>query len=265
MQEANVKSAVSALIAVRQDRNRIDLLPEAARPATIAEAYKIQAASIPAILEQAGGGRAVGYKCGATNEKAMAGMKLPEPFRAVLLSPFVHDSPADIPSSQFFMRALESEYAFRMASDLTEAGATYSMDAVRDAVAAVMPAIEIVDSRYTNWSGVGGINIIADQGAAGHWVKGAEVTDLSGINFESQTVTLTINGEVRETGTSAMVLGNPLKSLTWIANDLVKHGGGLKAGDLVTTGTCTPVVMAEAGDRAAADFGPLGHVDVQFG
>ena len=60
------------------------------------------------------------------------------------------------------------------------------------------------------------------------------------------------------------VLGDPLASLCWLANDLARRGESLRAGDLVTTGCCTAVIEARPGDRVEADFGSFGRVAVTF-
>src|SRR5690606_2842679 len=124
------------------------------------------------------------------------------------------------------------------------------IETIRDAVAAVLPAIEVVDSRFTNWTAVGGLQLIADQAGAGHWVYGEESHNLEDIDLADHPVTLSVNGEVRQRGSSANVLGNPLKSLTWLANDLARNGVTLRAGEVVTTGSCTPAFPAAKGDVA---------------
>ena len=60
------------------------------------------------------------------------------------------------------------------------------------------------------------------------------------------------------------MLGDPVVSLTWLANDLAVRGEGLRAGDHVTTGSCHVVVTAEPGDTVSADFGALGVAEVSF-
>ncbi|MBI1893372.1 MAG: hypothetical protein HYS14_04600 [Candidatus Rokubacteria bacterium] len=66
------------------------------------------------------------------------------------------------------------------------------------------------------------------------------------------------------TGRGEAVLGHPLNALAWLANELPKWGRSLKAGEFVTTGTCTDIYVAKAGDNIQADFGTLGSVEVVF-
>lgn len=264
MESAAIDRAVAALIAARRDSRRIDSLPDGCAPADLDQAYAIQNALVPAILDLAGGGEIVGYKAGATNAGAMANFGLEEPFRGYLLSPFVIDSGATLAAGACIGPILESEFAFRMGDDLPPAAAPYDMDAVAAAVAGVIISIEVVDLRYTGGMAAGGLQIIADQGAAAYWVKGAERAGLDGIDFEDHPVSLSIDGQVVREGNAAVVLDNPLNSLAWLANHLCAVGLGLKAGDIVTAGTCTAPIPAQPGQTATADFGDLGQVTINF-
>ena len=60
------------------------------------------------------------------------------------------------------------------------------------------------------------------------------------------------------------VLGDPRIALTWLTNELRQLGVTLKAGRVVTTGTCHPPLPIQSGDLFAVDFGPLGKVSVGF-
>jgi 2-keto-4-pentenoate hydratase len=53
-------------------------------------------------------------------------------------------------------------------------------------------------------------------------------------------------------------------ALTWLANELRQLGVTLKAGQIVTTGTCHPPLPIQSGDFCAVDFGSLGKVSVGF-
>ena len=60
------------------------------------------------------------------------------------------------------------------------------------------------------------------------------------------------------------MLGDPRIALTWLANELSKIGGSLKAGQVVTTGTCLLPLEVDSGDEVAGDFGQLGRVSVRL-
>lgn len=255
--------AAEILMQVRKSGQRIDGLPEALKPADTEAAYAIQDAYVPFIHGSAGGSM-LGYKAGATNPTAMQRMGLEEPFRAVLLSAYAHASGAAVPAESCFMRVLEVEFAFRMADDLPPAAFPYDRDAVAEAAGTLIPAIEVVDSRYNDWTAVGGPQVIADNGSAGLWVHGEEIADWRGLDLGDLSAVLKVDGETVQEGHSSAVLDNPLNSLTWLANSLCLAGKGLKKGDIVTTGTVTPAHPVDTGHTCTADFGDLGSVTIRF-
>lgn len=126
-----------------------------------------------------------------------------------------------------------------------------------------MPALEIVDSRYAEWTTAGAPLIIADNASAGLWVCG-KPGDIAGIDWSDHSVSVQRNGRLAEAGNTGNVLGSPLNALAWLTDFLGKRGESLTAGELVTTGTTIPVNPAERGDTVVADFGPLGRVGVAF-
>ncbi len=255
--------AAACLMAARRDRRRIAALPADLAPADAAAAYAIQAAYVARLLA-AQGGRPVGYKIGCTNPTAQAQLGVDEPFHGRLLSPVVRESPARLTAGDFFMRAIETEFAFEMAEDLPAAAAPYDPDGVAAAAGILLSAVEIVDSRYQDWTTIGAPALIADNGCNGAWVRGPASADWRGLALEDHAVTLSCNGAVVREGVGGNVMDHPLNALAWLANTLCMTGGGLERGDLVSTGTCIDIYLAEAGDEFVADFGPLGQVELAF-
>jgi len=264
MDQARLSEGAERLNKARRTGRPIEAALAQGVPADLDEAYAIQSAGIPGILAGAGGGGPIGYKIGCTNAAAQQLLGIPHPVHGVLLSPFAHESPARLDAGAFHIRVIEPEIAFRLARDLPPEGAPYAADELAPALAAVMGAIEVVDTRYANWTTVGALNLIADNASAGHWVKGAESADVAAVDYVRQPVRLYLNGAPVQEGVAGNALGSSLKALAWLANALAARGPGLKAGDLVTTGTCTPVIEVGAGDTAMADFGSLGQVSVSF-
>ncbi len=264
MQPSAAADAAELLAQARRSGQNIDGLPGHLQPQNLDDAYQIQEALIP-LIEALSNGRRLGYKAGATTEAAQKGFGLDNPFKGVLVSSYMLNSGDTIPAEACKARLLEPEFAFRMAEDLPPAAAPYDPGGVLAAVGSVIMAIEVVDFRYTGGMAAGGMQIIADNSAASFWLAGPEITDLDSIDFDDWPVTLHINGELAASGNCSNVMGNPLNSLTWLANYLCLNGNGLKAGDIVTAGSCTAPTPAQAGDEAVADFGSLGQVTVRFG
>jgi 2-keto-4-pentenoate hydratase len=231
-------------------------IPRVPPPADTAEAYRQQAEVVDAWLARLGG-RLAGYKIACTNAIAQKHLGTDGPFHGRLLSATVYPSPARLDPSKFFMRVLEPEFGFRMASDLGPREQPYTREEVAAAVECVMPAIEIVDSRYDDWTTAGLHQLIVDNACHGAWVKGPESREFG--DLAAHPVRLLVNGRELASGTGAAVLGHPLNALAWLAGRVA-----LRAGDEITTGVCTDIAYAEPGDHVVADFGLLGSAEVRF-
>jgi 2-keto-4-pentenoate hydratase len=108
------------------------------------------------------------------------------------------------------------------------------------------------------------VEAVADNVLHSHWVHGVELANFRALDLAGIEVVTRVNGKEATRGRGANVLGSPLAALHWLANALAQMGRGLAAGDLVTTGCCTDIVLLAPGDSARADFGPLGGVRVDF-
>jgi len=262
-----VTTAAHLLAQARIKHQRLSELPEAVRPKTPGEAYSVQDGVIDELLAHYGGSL-IGYKIACTNVTAQQQLHVDAPFFGRLLSAFFHEGtggkPASVDAGQFFMRVVEAEFAFEMARDLPPSATPRSREEIADAVKGVIPGIEIVDSRFDEWTTIGAPSLIADNACNAAWVKGSLLSDWRGIDLAKQAVTVTVNGKLLCEGNGSNVLGHPLNALEWLVNNLSARGLGLKAGQFITTGVTTEVYMAERGDRIKAGFGPVGSVDLEF-
>ena len=260
-------TAAHLLAQARIKHQRLSELPEAVRPKTPGEAYSVQDGVIDELLAHYGGSL-IGYKIACTNVTAQQQLHVDAPFFGRLLSAFFHEGtggkPASVDAGQFFMRVVEAEFAFEMARDLPPSATPRSREEIADAVKGVIPGIEIVDSRFDEWTTIGAPSLIADNACNAAWVKGSLLSDWRGIDLAKQAVTVTVNGKLLCEGNGSNVLGHPLNALEWLVNNLSARGLGLKAGQFITTGVTTEVYMAERGDRIKAGFGPVGSVDLEF-
>ncbi|MCP4329782.1 MAG: hydratase [Alphaproteobacteria bacterium] len=259
LSDVAVEQAVRLLLAARGDHRRIESFPAECRPATMADGYRIQD-GVAAALDVP----RAGWKIACTSDEACEILSADGPFPGRVFASVLVDSPAELSAGAFHFRGLEGEFAFRLGADLPPSGAPYSAGDMASAIECLYPAIEIVNSRFIEWTKAGAPSLAADNAVNGALVIGPAVTGWQSTDLAAHGVSLSVNGAVRQTGTGADVLGNPLAALAWLANDRADWIGGLKAGDVVTTGTCTGIVYAEAGDSATADFGDLGAVTVAF-
>jgi 2-keto-4-pentenoate hydratase len=258
-----VTNSAELLAQARINHKRLPELPVPVRPNTPAEAYAIQDGLIDRLLAHYGGS-VIGYKIACTNVTAQRQLNVDAPFSGRLLSAFFFESPARVEAAKFFMRVVEAEFAFEMARDLPPTTAPRPRQEIAAAVKGVLPGIEIVDSRFDEWTTIGAPSLIADNACNAAWVKGSLNTDWQSIDLAAQAVRVTVNGKVLRQGSGSNVLGHPLNALEWLVNNLSARGLGLKAGQLITTGVTTEVYMAERGDRIEADFGRVGSVSLDF-
>jgi 2-keto-4-pentenoate hydratase len=258
-----IESGARLLSQARIRHVRLAELPAPVRPKTTDEAYECQSHMVRQLVEHYGG-NVIGHKIACTNAIAQRQLNVDGPFSGYLMSAFCFDSPALVDAEQFFMRVVEAEFGFRMAHDLPPLSRPRDREEVAAAVEGVIPAIEIVDSRFESWTTIGAVSLIADNACNAAWVRGALLKDWRGIDLAAQAVRVTVNGKLVREGSGSAVLGHPLNALQWLANSLNSRGSSLRAGQYVTTGITTEVYMAERGDRITADFGAVGTAELVF-
>ena len=259
MTKAEIEEAVELLIAARGDHRRLEAFPPTCRPQTFEDGRAIQEAFLNAWSVPV-----AGYKIGCTSRESQKLLGAPGPFPGRVFAPVLLKSPAKVAAKAFHRLGVEPEFAFTLARDLPRRAALYTRDEVAAAVAALHGAIELVDTRWTDWIKVGAASIVADNGANGGLVLGPAVADWRKIDLPTAKATLRFDDKFIAEGIGAAVLGNPLDALVWLANHLSSRGFGLKAGDAVTTGTVASIYFAEPGMHVVADFGAIGKVELRF-
>jgi 2-keto-4-pentenoate hydratase len=244
-----------------RDGRLMPALPEPVRPRTRADGYAVQAA-----LARRTAHPLFGWKIAATSTAGQRHINVDGPLAGRLFRERVREAGAEVPLGANHMRVVEAEFAFRMAVDLPPRREAYSVGEVLEAVATLHPAIEIPDSRYDDFTTVGAAQLIADNACAHDFVLGpAADVDWRPMDLVEHAVIATVSGRDVRTGKGGHVLGDPRIALTWLANELSGLGLTLRAGEVVTTGTCVVPPPVAPGDHVRADFGPLGAVEIRFG
>jgi len=229
------------------------------RPSDRAEGYAIQAA-----IENHAPGNLFGWKIAATSEAGQKHINVAGPMAGRILPDTVIPDGGTASMAGNEMRVGEPEFAFRMARDLPPRSAPYTVQQVLDAVGTLHPAIEIPDSRFADFVSAGAAQIIADNACAHLFVLGEPTTaNWRALDLVEEKPVVTLRGQ-QFIGHGRNVLGDPRVALAWLANELSLLGVTLRAGQIVTTGTCHPPLPIKSGDLFAADFGTLGKVSVGF-
>lgn len=229
------------------------------RPRDRIEGYAIQAE-----LERRSKASLFGWKIAATSEAGQKHINVAGPMAGRILRETVIADGAVASMQGNEMRVAEPEFAFRMARDLPPRASPYTVQEVLEAVDTLHPAIEIPDSRFADFVGAGEAQLIADNACAHRFVLGpATSADWRARDLIEERPVITLRGE-RYIGRGKNVLGDPRIALAWLVNELRELKLTLRAGEVVTTGTCHPPLAIQAGDHVAADFGVLGKVSVGF-
>lgn len=258
--EDSARAASEILWRHWQEGRYLPALPEDLRPLTRAEGYGIQAQ-----LERRSGRPPYGWKIAATSREGQAHIAVDGPLAGRLLAERVLEDGAELALGANRMRVAEPEFAFRLAKDLPPRTEAYGVDEVLEAVGALHLAIEVPDSRYEDFTAVGAPQLIADNACAHWFVLGpAAPAGWRSLDLARHPVTAAFGRGQERQGIGANVLGDPRLALTWLANELSGLGVPLRAGQVVTTGTCMAPLPVAPGDEVVADFGALGTVTVGF-
>ncbi len=229
------------------------------RPRDRSEGYAIQAE-----IERSPAARLFGWKIAATSEAGQKHINVAGPMAGRILSETIIPDGGTASMAGNEMRVAEPEFAFRMRADLPPRPSAYTVDDVLAAVDTLHPAIEIPDSRFADVVNAGEAQIIADNACAHLFVLGAPASaDWRALDLVEERPIIALRGK-QYVGHGRNVLGDPRVALAWLANELRQLDLTLRAGEVVTTGTCHPPLPVQSGDRVEADFGVLGKVSVGF-
>jgi len=238
------------LARARAEARLLDAGPWRTKISNVAEAYRIQSQLA------AGVGNVVrGWKVTALAAEQQRDYLTDRPVAGALLSPFVHAAPAVLSAAQFIVPLLECEVAFVLGADLPPRDKAYTRNEIEAAVEAVVPAMEIADSRWP--ANAPGLLKLADSMGNGAFIAGTPLRDWRKLDLDNLAVTLTHDGSVIVRGNSARFLGNPLLAVIALANAQPLPSGGLKRGQIVTTGSCTTPLAPKPGIHVG-EFGALG-------
>ena len=260
MKQEEMRAASDLLYRNWLNQTRIEALPSHLRPGTRAEGYGVQA-----FIEDYTKAPLFGWKIAATSEAGQAHIGVDGPLAGRILAERVVPDGGACALGNNLMKVAELEFCFRMGADLPPRATPYSEEEVRGAVASLHPAIELPDSRFNDFEHAGLAQLVADNACAHLFVLGpAARFDWRGLDLAAHEAHAFLNGVDAGVGVGARVLGSPNIALTWLANELSRHGMTLAAGQVVTTGTCIKPLPIAVGDHVVGDFGVLGKVAVSI-
>jgi 2-keto-4-pentenoate hydratase len=270
-------SEVAAIIAGGRTQRRLVELPERLRTRDWASVVKVILALDEELTRTGAGsggtgsggtGRTgAGWKIGAASEEIRRAEGLPSPSPGIIYAHSIYPSGAVLPAELFInFRNCESEFAFQLALDFPPRTRPYTEADARAGIDSLFPALEIGDCVFPDWYGASGyFGSCLDNGGGAALVTGPKTRDWPDADLAQAGMDLYLAGHYIKSGKAAAAMGHPVTSLTWMLNWASEHGRPVRAGDVVSTGTCTGHLFAAPGDAVRADFGPLGAVEARFG
>lgn len=225
----------------------------------VAAAYAVQTLLIGERI--AAGASVSGRKIGLTSPAVQQWLGVDTPDFGVLLDDMEYAEDQTVPMSRLLQPRAEAEIAFVLRSDLAEG--PFTAESVRGAVEHARAAIEIVDSRVSDWDIRLG-DTVADNASSGLYVLGAERRTLDDFEPVDVEMRMTCDDEEVSVGNGAACLGDPLNALAWLASAALEHGEPLRAGQLILSGALGPVHPVPPGAEIRAEITGLGSVTARF-
>ena len=248
----NSAAAIAALFVDAHTRGHQFEAATDSSPATAEVAYQIQDRIFAALHPGQRGGA---WKVGGSRPGV-------EPTAAPIPSARLHASPARVPAREFHMIGIESEIAFRLGRDLPPRAAPYAEAEIAAAVTEALVTIELCDTRLSNWKDTSALWRLADFQLNAALIVGSGRQDWRSIDFSRQRAELWIDGALNKEATGGHPYGDPIRLLPWLAAHCMARGGGLRAGDIITTGSWTGMQFVKPGAEVTARFPGIGEASV---
>ena len=204
------------------------------------------------------GNRPVAAKLGLTSKAKQKQMEVDQPLYGWLLEGSQIEQGEPLRCDELIQPRVEPEIAFLIGSEL--AGPGVSAEHVLASTVAVLPALDVLDSRFTGYQFTLPA-VIADNASAARFTVGAPVPP-DGIDLRLTGCVFEKNGELVATAAGAAVMEHPAAAVAWLVQSLASRGRSLRAGSLVLSGALTAAIAISPGDVVRASFDHIGSVEL---
>ncbi len=217
-------------------------------------AYEVQGLYVANLLKA--GDEVVGYKAGLTSKPAQKKFGAKGPITGVLLKSMEHKG--GVVDTKGYQRCmLEVEIGYLLGKDVT---GPVTPETVKSYVAKVMPAVEVPDIPFASLKGLIPADLVAINVGARGYVLGKPV-DPKAVKVNAVTGKLVWNGkDLGKPVPARAALGDQWKALAWTINNVRKHGGLVKKGMFIITGSLGPLRPGKPGSYKAVYTGGLGEI-----
>lgn len=256
MDQKKIKKIARYLVSGEIERKEVRKVTAELKPdLTVEEGYLIQEELVSMKLEE--GHKIVGPKMGLTSQAKMQQMGVNEPIYGYVFDYMLIDNGGEVSLSDLIHPKVEAEIAFVIGEDIEGPGVTGAQ--VLAKTEAVVPALEIIDSRYENFDFTLP-DVVADNASTSRVVFGTKLTKPELIDLDLVGSTLSINGEIKDLGAGAAVLGHPANAIAMLSNMLARKGDKVRKGDVILSGALTGAALLEKDDVVIGKFDGLGDV-----
>lgn len=256
-----LKDLAKELYESQKDCRPIEAITDRYPEITIEEAYEVQLEVVK--LKEEDGHHIIGKKIGLTNKAIRDQIGVQEPDYGIITSEGLILDGEALYIDQFIAPRIESEIAFILDKDITLDMYPVKATDIINATYGIAPALEIVDSRVKDWK-IKIQDTVSDAASYAAICLGNRITKLDGLDLRLIGMAAYLNGELVKHGSSAAVLGNPINSMVWLANKLLSLGVEMKKGEIILTGSFTPVFDIKKGDNVNVLFDHLGSVSLNI-
>jgi 2-keto-4-pentenoate hydratase len=257
-----IQQAARFLWEEHRARRPFEPIPAISAPRTVDEAYAMQE-ELHSLMTEVHGPVA-GYKIALTTPVMQQMVGFHAPIAGAILARTIHSSPITLRRTDYVRLGVECEIAVQLGRDLPAAQAPYRRDQVADAVAAVMPAFELIDDRQADYIQLAAhvLTLIADNAWNAGIVLAAPSRDWHTIDLTAARGVMLINGTVVGEGHGRDVMGHPFEALRWLVNMLAQRGKSLTQGMIVMTGSIVATKFVNPGDTVGLSVDGLGEAQL---
>lgn len=219
--------------------------------ASKSEAYWVQSAALDAFDNDF-----EGYTLVGTSAASRRTLGLKEPIRAAIANRAYHDEDMRLRLPQGMVGA-QCELALTIGQAFPGPDQAIDRRSVAEAIVLCQPAIGLLGRRARPGPDAE-LAAIADFGLHVATICGRQAKHVDPLGLDKANLVARLNGQTVFTCEAGASIGHPLDALVWLAVELSRQGKRLNAGDIVTTGSCTPILQVLPGQHLTVEFEGLG-------
>ena len=258
MEDIAAERAAETLLAEHTANTRFKPFDPPDAPATISDSYDIQQHYVALLRDRHG--EAVGYKVGLTSDAMQKFCGIDHPIAGVVLASRLHRSGVTVRRADYGRLGLEFEIAVRITSNVPATASPMTAEMIAPYIGGVCAAIELVDDRSADYANLDMLALVADNS----WNAGIVLSEFAmpWPDLEAVRGRASKDGADIGEGFGRDILGHPFNSVAWLATQLASRGTGLKAGQVVMTGSVMKTVFPDSDASYRFEFEGIGSVEV---